>query len=151
MNCSLIVKCAQICLYMKYVKPSVLPTYPLYLPHLPNFVLFQSIKTSLTNIRGGLLIIWACPTIVSPSCIMINGKPTIVAIGNENMEFGAPNNLLSTRDAVEINALYNCRSEQLCSKVPYFVQLAHKGVHRQRGVLLEGPGLQDILYANHEL
>ncbi|CAH3188184.1 unnamed protein product, partial [Porites lobata] len=40
-----------------------------------------------------------------------NGKPTIVAIGNENMEFGAPNNLLSTRDAVEINALYNCRSE----------------------------------------
>ena len=40
-----------------------------------------------------------------------NGKPTIVAIGNENMEFGAPNNLLSTRDAVEISALYNCRSE----------------------------------------
>ena len=40
-----------------------------------------------------------------------NGKPTIVAIGNENMEFGTPNNLLSTREAVEINALYNCRSE----------------------------------------
>ena len=40
-----------------------------------------------------------------------NGKPTIVAIGNENMEFGTPNNLLSTRDAVEISALYNCRSE----------------------------------------
>ena len=40
------------------------------------------------------------------------GKPTIVAIGNaENVEFGTPNNLLSTRDAVEINALYNCRSE----------------------------------------
>ena len=40
-----------------------------------------------------------------------NGKPTIVAIGKENMEFGTPNNLLSTRDAVEISALYNCRSE----------------------------------------
>ena len=26
---------------------------------------------------------------------MINGKTTIVAIGNENMEFGTPNNLLS--------------------------------------------------------
>ena len=37
-----------------------------------------------------------------------NGKP---AIGKENMEFGTPNNLLSTRDAVEISALYNCRSE----------------------------------------
>ncbi|CAH3015688.1 unnamed protein product, partial [Porites evermanni] len=72
---------------------------------------YLSIKTCLTNIRGGLLIIWACPTIISPSCIMMNGKPTIVAIGNENMEFGTPNNLLSTRDAVEINALYNCRSE----------------------------------------
>ena len=42
---------------------------------------------------------------------MMNGKPTIVAIGNENMEFETPNNLLSTRDAVEINDLYNCRSE----------------------------------------
>ena len=39
------------------------------------------------------------------------GKPTIVANGNENMEFGTPKHLLSTRDAVEINALYNCRSE----------------------------------------
>ena len=70
------------------------------------------------------------------------GKPTIVAIGNaENVEFGTPNNLLSTRDAVEINALYNCRSELLCSKVPHFVLLAHVEVHKQRGVLLEGPGL----------
>ena len=72
MKCSFIVKCVQICLYKKYVKPSVLPTYLLYLPHLHNFVLFQNIKTSLTNIRGGLLIIWACPTIINPSCIMID-------------------------------------------------------------------------------
>ena len=40
-----------------------------------------------------------------------NGKPTIVAIGNENMKFGAPNHLLGTRDAVEIIALYNCKSK----------------------------------------
>ena len=39
------------------------------------------------------------------------GKPTIVAIENESMEIGTTNKLLSTRDTVEINALYNCRSE----------------------------------------
>lgn len=40
-----------------------------------------------------------------------NGKPTIVAIGNENMEFKTPDFKLSTRDAVEINALYDCKSK----------------------------------------
>ena len=40
-----------------------------------------------------------------------NGKPTIVAIGNENMEFGPPDFKLSTRDVIEINALYDCQSE----------------------------------------
>ena len=40
-----------------------------------------------------------------------NGEPTIVAIGNENMEFGSPNGKLSTRDAIEINALYDCKSK----------------------------------------
>lgn len=40
-----------------------------------------------------------------------NGKPTIVAIGNENMEFGNPARRLSGRDVVEINALYDCKSE----------------------------------------
>lgn len=37
-----------------------------------------------------------------------NGKPTIVAIGNENMEFRSPHQLLSTRDALEVNGLYDC-------------------------------------------
>ena len=40
-----------------------------------------------------------------------NGKPTIVAIGNENMEFGTPDDRFSARDAVKINALYDCKSE----------------------------------------
>ena len=40
-----------------------------------------------------------------------NGKPTIVAIGNENMEFKSPDFKLSARDAVEINALYDCQSK----------------------------------------
>lgn len=40
-----------------------------------------------------------------------NGQPTIVAVGNENMEFGTPDDLFSTRDVVEINALYDCTSE----------------------------------------
>ncbi|XP_078383090.1 meprin A subunit beta-like isoform X2 [Oculina patagonica] len=40
-----------------------------------------------------------------------NGKPTIVAIGNENMEFKSPNGKLSTRDAIEINALYDCKTK----------------------------------------
>ncbi|XP_078383081.1 uncharacterized protein LOC144665674 isoform X2 [Oculina patagonica] len=39
-----------------------------------------------------------------------NGKPTIVAIGNENMEFRNPDFKLSTRDALEINALYDCKT-----------------------------------------
>jgi len=39
-----------------------------------------------------------------------NGNPTIVAIGNENMEFKTPNRMLSTRDALEINALYDCKT-----------------------------------------
>ena len=41
-----------------------------------------------------------------------NAKPTIVAIGNENMEFGTPEDKLSARDVVKINALYDCKSEQ---------------------------------------
>ena len=69
-----------------------------------------------------------------------NDKPIIVAIGNENMKFGAPNHLLGTRDAVEIIALYNSKSEWLCFGV-FFVHLAHKGVLRRRRVLLEGPAL----------
>ena len=40
-----------------------------------------------------------------------NGKPTIVAIGNENMEFGTPEGRFSLRDVVKINALYDCKSE----------------------------------------
>ena len=40
-----------------------------------------------------------------------NGNPTIVALRNENMEFGSPGFKLSTKDAVKINALYNCQSE----------------------------------------
>ena len=40
-----------------------------------------------------------------------NGKPTIVAIGNENMEFKTKDFKLSTRDALEINRLYDCKSE----------------------------------------
>lgn len=41
-----------------------------------------------------------------------NGKPTIVAIDNENMEFGTPEGRFSARDVVKINALYDCKSEQ---------------------------------------
>lgn len=41
-----------------------------------------------------------------------NGLPTILAIGNENMEFKSPDFKLSTRDAVEINALYDCHKTQ---------------------------------------
>ncbi|KAJ7365624.1 hypothetical protein OS493_002332 [Desmophyllum pertusum] len=40
-----------------------------------------------------------------------NGKPTIVAIGNENMKFRNPDFKLSTRDAVKINALYDCKTK----------------------------------------
>ena len=41
-----------------------------------------------------------------------DGKPTIVAIGNENMEFGnSKGELLSYKDALEVNALYDCRSK----------------------------------------
>lgn len=40
-----------------------------------------------------------------------NGNPTIVAIGNENMEFGTPEGRFSARDVVKINALYDCKSE----------------------------------------
>ena len=47
-----------------------------------------------------------------------NAKPTIVAIGNENMEFGTPEDKLSARDVVKINALYDCKSEQ---NLRYFV------------------------------
>lgn len=43
-----------------------------------------------------------------------NGKPTIVAIGNENMDFKMPDMMLSPRDIVEINVLYDCRSK--CNK-----------------------------------
>ncbi|KAL9961868.1 hypothetical protein ACROYT_G030900 [Oculina patagonica] len=39
-----------------------------------------------------------------------NGKPTIVAIKNENMRFRSPDFKLSTRDAVKINALYDCQT-----------------------------------------
>ena len=41
-----------------------------------------------------------------------NGKPTILAIDNENMEFGTPEGRFSARDVVKINALYDCKSEQ---------------------------------------
>ena len=40
-----------------------------------------------------------------------NGKPTIVAIGNENMDFKTPDQRLSTRDVIEINSLYDCKSK----------------------------------------
>lgn len=40
-----------------------------------------------------------------------NGKPTIVVIGNENMDFGAPDKKFSARDVIEINALYDCKSK----------------------------------------
>ncbi|XP_020896659.2 zinc metalloproteinase nas-7, partial [Exaiptasia diaphana] len=36
-----------------------------------------------------------------------NGKPTIVAIGDEKRKFGS--RLLSTKDIIEINALYDCK------------------------------------------
>ncbi|XP_027060312.1 uncharacterized protein LOC113686839 isoform X1 [Pocillopora damicornis] len=39
-----------------------------------------------------------------------NGEPTIVAVGNENMEFGSPSRRLSSRDILEINALYDCKA-----------------------------------------
>ena len=41
-----------------------------------------------------------------------NGRPTIVAIGNENMKFRSPDFKLSARDAVEINALYDCHNSK---------------------------------------
>lgn len=44
-----------------------------------------------------------------------NGRPTIVAIGNENMDFKTPNFKLSTRDALEINALYDCHKSKYLS------------------------------------
>jgi NADH/NAD ratio-sensing transcriptional regulator Rex len=40
-----------------------------------------------------------------------NGKPTIVAIGDENKKFGTANYRLSTKDIIEINALYDCQSK----------------------------------------
>lgn len=40
-----------------------------------------------------------------------NGKPTIVAIDNENMEFGTPEGRFSARDVVKINALYDCKTK----------------------------------------
>ena len=48
-----------------------------------------------------------------------NGRPTIVAIGNENMEFGNPDFKLSTRDAVEINALYDCHGSKYSNRSMY--------------------------------
>lgn len=63
-------------------------------------------------------MIWASLMTINPLCTMIdwrllkNGKPTIVAIGNENMKFRSPDFKLSTRDAVEINALYDCHKSK---------------------------------------
>ena len=37
-----------------------------------------------------------------------NGKPTIVRINDESIEFGRPDNRLSTLDIAEINELYDC-------------------------------------------
>ncbi|XP_031558696.1 uncharacterized protein LOC116295106 [Actinia tenebrosa] len=42
-----------------------------------------------------------------------NGKPTIVAIGNENKKFGTQNHRLSEADIIEINALYDCKTKKL--------------------------------------
>ncbi|XP_015763477.1 PREDICTED: meprin A subunit alpha-like [Acropora digitifera] len=45
-----------------------------------------------------------------------DGKPTIEAIGNENMEFGnSKGELLSYKDVLEVKALYDCQSKCLCS------------------------------------
>lgn len=45
-----------------------------------------------------------------------DGKPTIEAIGNENMEFGnSKDELLSYKDVLEVKALYDCQSKCLCS------------------------------------
>ena len=81
---------------------------------------------------------------------MINGKTTIVAIGNENMEFGTPNNLLSTRDAsksmlytiAEVSSYVlkyhissNWRTREYIGKEEFYL----------RGLLY------GILYTNHEL
>ena len=41
-----------------------------------------------------------------------NGEPTIVAVGNENMEFGSASRRLSSRDILEINALYDCKASE---------------------------------------
>ncbi|KXJ14198.1 Zinc metalloproteinase nas-13 [Exaiptasia diaphana] len=38
-----------------------------------------------------------------------NGQPTLVAIGNERLELGNENGRLSVVDAIEINALYDCK------------------------------------------
>ena len=79
-----------------------------------------------------------------------NGKPTTVAIGNESMEFGTPNNLLSTRDAVEINALY-------IAEVSNYVLKYHISSNwRTRECIGEGEfyltgQVYGILYTNHEL
>lgn len=40
-----------------------------------------------------------------------NGKPTIVAIGNEQLVFGTTSHGLSAGDIIEINALYNCKGK----------------------------------------
>ena len=37
-----------------------------------------------------------------------NGKPTIVRINDESIEFGRPDDRLSTLDIAEINELYDC-------------------------------------------
>ncbi|KAK3744277.1 hypothetical protein QZH41_007993 [Actinostola sp. cb2023] len=39
-----------------------------------------------------------------------NSKPTIEAINNPSMKFGNPQHRLSTKDIIEINALYDCRT-----------------------------------------
>ena len=43
-----------------------------------------------------------------------NGLPTIETIGDETFdEFGPPNQRLSQKDIIEINALYDCISSKL--------------------------------------
>ncbi|EDO45453.1 predicted protein, partial [Nematostella vectensis] len=44
-----------------------------------------------------------------------NGNPTIEAIHDPNMEF-SNGNILSPKDIIEINALYDCKSKYQCGK-----------------------------------
>ena len=56
-----------------------------------------------------------------------NGEPTIVATGNENMEFGTPSKKLSSRDIFEINALYDCRASEYALFDIVFLKESVKG------------------------